>query len=256
MNASFDEPTIPPRLQRPLAAAWISLGLHAAVIALVQVTPPARLNPGAPVIEARLVPAQAALPAVAPPVAPPVAPSPPEAKVPPPTPEKLPLLAPSEPDKALPLAKPVVAPPVEAAVAAAAPPAEPAVAAAAPAAPAPAPPAAPAPVVAIASSVDLTYYSAREVDVHPRALGKIVPDYPADADRRRLSGKVQLQLKLEDDGRISDIDVVSAMPPGIFEDSAIRAFRDARFAPAQKNGQPVRAKVLIEVVYDWEGHAR
>ena len=55
MSASFDEPSIPPRLRRPLAALWISLGLHAAVIALVQVVPPAGVSVEAPVIEVRLV---------------------------------------------------------------------------------------------------------------------------------------------------------------------------------------------------------
>ena len=55
MSTSLDEPTIPSRLRRPLAAVWISLGLHAAVIALVQVVPPTEMGVGEPVIEARLV---------------------------------------------------------------------------------------------------------------------------------------------------------------------------------------------------------
>lgn len=245
VNASFDEPTIPPRLRRPLAAAWISLGLHAALIALVQVAPPAAMSLGEPVIEARLVSTHTAPATVeVPPLAPEVE-TPDDAPVP--------LLAPSETAEALPVAEPVAPPP--AAVAPTATEAQPA--APAPAAPQPepasAPPAAPAPGVTITSSVDLTYYSARDVDVHPRALREIVPDYPTDADRQRLSGSVRLQLKLEADGRVSDIDVVSANPPGVFNESAIQAFRDARFSPAQKNGRPVRALVLIEVVYDWEG---
>jgi protein TonB len=111
----------------------------------------------------------------------------------------------------------------------------------------------PASPLAITSAVDLTFYNARDLDVQPRALREVVPDYPADADRQRLSGRVRLQLKLEADGRVSDVDVVSATPPGRFEESAVRAFRDARFAPAQKNGRPVRALVLIEVEYDWAG---
>ena len=110
-----------------------------------------------------------------------------------------------------------------------------------------------APDALITSAVDLTYYTARDLDVQPRALREIVPDYPPDADRSRLSGRVRLQLELEADGRISDVDVVSASPPGVFEASAVRAFREARFAPAQKNGRPVRARVVIEVLYDWEG---
>jgi protein TonB len=241
VNASIDEPTIPPRLRRPLAAVWISLGLHAALIALVQVAPPASLSLGEPVIEALLVST---------PAAPPVMKTPflaPEVKTPDQPPEEVPLLAPSETAEALPVAEPLAPPP-----AAVTPPAE-STPVASPPMPASASPVAPVPVATITSSVDLTYYSARDLDVQPRALRKIVPDYPYDADRQRLSGKVRLQLKLEADGRIGDIEIVSATPPGVFDESAIRAFRDARFAPAQKNGRPVRALMLIEVEYNWEG---
>jgi protein TonB len=255
VTASPDEPVIPPRLRRPLAAAWISLGLHAALIALIQVAPPPAVSVGEPAIEARLVPAHAAAA---------VAETPPASaeKTPQATPDEpaKPRLAPSETVEALPVAEPPAVPPEQ--------PAAPAVAEPAPAdaprtgEPPPEPhapsasAAAPAPHVAITSAVDLTYYSARELDVQPRALREIVPDYPYEADRQRMSGKVRLQLELEADGRIRDIAVVSATPPGVFEDSAIKAFRNARFAPAQKNGRPVRARVVIEVLYDWEGRAR
>jgi protein TonB len=240
VSASFDEPSIPPRLRRPLAALWISLGLHAAVIALVQVVPPAGVSVEAPVIEVRLV-APPPAPAVnAPPSPSPVAPEPDVASAA--------RLAPSPAPKALPVAPPppVVPPP------AATPPHD----APLPTAPAPSPTAGPVPAAALTSSVDLTYYNARDLDVQPHALRVIRPDYPAEADRQRVSGTLRLQLKLEADGRVSDIEVVSATPPGVFEDSAIKAFRDARFAPAQKNGRPVRALVVIEVVYDWAGQPR
>ncbi|MBD3812801.1 MAG: energy transducer TonB [Betaproteobacteria bacterium] len=249
MSASFDEPSIPPRLRRPLAALWISLGLHAAVIALVQVVPPAGVSVEAPVIEVRLV-----------------APSAPAANVPPPSPvvpvpEVAPAaqLAPSPAPKALPVAPPppaVVPPPTTTPAHDAPLPMAPTVPAAAKTAPALSPEAAPVPAAALTSSVDLTYYNARDLDVQPHALRVIRPDYPVEADRQRMSGTLRLQLKLEADGRISDIEVVSATPPGVFEDSAIKAFRDARFAPAQKNGRPVRALVVIEVVYDWAGQPR
>lgn len=242
MSASFDEPSIPARLRRPLAALWISLGLHAAVIALVQVVPPAGVSVEAPVIEVRLV-APSPAPAVNAPTPSPVALEPDVAPVA--------QLAPSPAPEALPVAPP---PPAVASPPAAAPP--PAVPAAAETAPAPSPAAVPVPAAALTSSVDLTYYNARDLDVQPHALRVIRPDYPAEADRQRVSGTLRLQLKLEADGRVSDIEVVSATPPGVFEDSAIKAFRDARFAPAQKNGRPVRALVVIEVVYDWAGQPR
>ena len=247
VSGGLDEPAIPPHLRRPLAALWISLGVHAALIALVQVAPPVALNVGEAAIEARLVPAPAAPPEAATPPAP--AADAPDA----PTEEVLappvPLRVPSETAEVVPAAEP----PAEAtdpelpapASLAVDPPAEPPSAAV--------PAAAPAPLAALTTAVDLTYYGVRDLDVQPRALREIVPDFPAEADRQRLSGKVRLQLKLEADGRISDIEVVSATPPGVFDASAIQAFREARFAPAQKNGRPVRAQVVIEVLYDWEG---
>lgn len=254
MSAAFEEPTIPsisPRTQRVLVAVWISLGLHAALIALVQVAPPAAISLGEPVIEARLVSRQAVPTAVSvPPIATVV--EKPEA---PPT--DTPLLTSTESAEALPVARPVDAPPVPAAPPAQTPPSQmtpPTETAAT--APQPAPATAPAPAVAITSSVDLAYYSAREVDVHPRALREVVPAYPADADRQRVSGKLRLQLKLQADGRVSDVEVLSASPPGVFDESALQAFREARFSPAQKNGRPVRALVQVEVVYDWAGQDR
>ncbi|MBN8778508.1 MULTISPECIES: energy transducer TonB [unclassified Thiobacillus] len=250
MSASFDEPSIPPRLRRPLAALWISLGLHAAVIALVQVVPPAGVSVEAPVIEVRLV---------APPAPAANVPPPPSPVVPVPAVAPVAQLAPSPAPKALPVAPPppaVVPPPTTTPAHDAPLPMAPTVPAAAKTAPALSPEAAPVPAAALTSSVDLTYYNARDLDVQPHALRVIRPDYPAEADRQRVSGTLRLQLKLEADGRVSDIEIVSATPPGVFEDSAIKAFRDARFAPAQKNGRPVRALVVIEVVYDWAGQPR
>ena len=242
VSTSFDEPSIPLWLRRPLAALWISLGLHAAVIALVQVAPPAGVSVDAPAIEVRLVSTHSLAPAVNAP-----APSPGAA-----APDAAPVarLAPSTAPEALPVAPPPPAatPPHDAP--------RPAAPAAADTTPASSPAPAPAPAAALTSSVDLTYYSARDLDVQPHALQAIRPEYPSGADRQRLSGKLRLQLKLEADGRVTDVDVVSATPPGVFEESAIKAFRDARFAPAQKNGRPVRALVVIEVVYDWAGQPR
>lgn len=243
MSTRFNEPAMPsisPRTRRVLIAGWISLGVHAALIALVRVAPPATVSLGGPVIEARLVTAQAEPRVVK------VPPLMTEVEVTEAVAREVPLLAPSVTAEAVPVAEPVAAPPASAAPAVAPQPA----AEAAPAT------AAPEPAAALTSAVDLTYYSAREVDVHPRALGKVEPIYPSVADRDRVSGKLLLQLKLQANGRVSDIEVLSATPAGVFEESALQAFRQARFSPAQKNGRPVRALVQIEVVYDWEGRPR
>lgn len=216
MNAPFDEPTIPPGLRRPLAAIWISFGLHAALIALVQVAAPGTQGGEGTVIEARLEQVEAAPPVAA-----------------------TPILAPAETDTVLPATE--VAPPA----------APPVVTESKVQAPAGTPAASPA---AISSPVDLTYYSTREVDVPPRALQDIVPGYPEAAEREARTGTVRLRLKLEADGRVSDVEVIGADPPGLFEESARAAFATARFSPAYRGGKPVRVEMLVEVAYDLENH--
>ncbi|MDO9219882.1 MAG: energy transducer TonB, partial [Thiobacillus sp.] len=172
MSAAFEEPTLPsfsPRVQRMLVAGWISLGIHAALIALVEVAPPATRFPGELVIEARLVSTQAAPPTVSQPLPLPAVATP---DVPP---AESPLLRPSEAADALPVARPEVAPPASAQSiptppAQATPPAQTQPPTDSASAPQPAPAAAPPPPAGLTSAVDLTNYSAREVDVHPRAL--------------------------------------------------------------------------------------
>jgi protein TonB len=252
MAAAAPVPLLPPRLRRPLLAVWISLGVHGALLALVQVAPPAASPGGETVIEVRLEAARDLPPVPAPSSAlsPQTEPAKPAAQ----PAEPPPRLQPAEAPQAVPVAAAAAEPAAEPVSV----PAPPAPAAAAPAAAAAAPPAAvrPAPAVAITSAVDLNYYGVAEVDVQPRPLHEIVPAYPPDADRRHLSGQVRVRLRLEADGRISDMEVVSAQPPGLFEQSALDALRSARFAPAQKQGRPVRAQVVIAIEYDWAGRRR
>jgi len=212
----FEEPTLPtlPRaVRRVLVAVWISLGLHAAVIALVQVASPTAGGAGEPTIEVRLMPAAEPTPAH-------------EAALEP-TPAGVPAAVADTPA--------IPPPPTDA-------PRSPVHAEPAPAQSATAP-------LTIDSAVDLTYYTARELDVQPRALRDIQPTYPPEAERQRQSGTVRLELKIEADGRVSDVSVVSADPPDVFDESARAAFAAARFSPAQKNGRPVRTRMLVEVSY-------
>jgi protein TonB len=44
--------------------------------------------------------------------------------------------------------------------------------------------------------------------------------------------------------------VEEANPPGLFDQSALDAFRNARFTPAQRHGRAVKSLVRIKVNYD------
>ncbi|MDP2025215.1 energy transducer TonB [Sulfuriferula sp.] len=232
----LQEPQLSPAAQRVVAALSISIAIHLALIGLLRVTPaatPVYTTP--PVLQARL-----------------------EAPVPQPVPLPVtsltPLLkqTPDTVEPALPSPAPVPAPaalPNPAPQAAPVSPASPALPAATESVSA-APSPGTLPTVNVPLLVDPTFYTAKEVDVHPRALIQIDPVYPLDATRRGIAGNVTLVLKLDETGAVQDVQVSDASPPGVFDQSALDAFHKARFAPAQKAGRAVKSLVVIKVRYE------
>ncbi len=97
---------------------------------------------------------------------------------------------------------------------------------------------------------DPTWYPAKQVDVHPTALHPIKPGYPDKVAEQGVEGNVVLLLLIDATGVVKEVAVVEANPEGIFEESALSAFRNARFEPAQKNGRAVKSRVLIKVSYE------
>ncbi|MBZ0104370.1 MAG: TonB family protein [Sulfuricella denitrificans] len=127
--------------------------------------------------------------------------------------------------------------------------------------PAPAPPASaatpessePLPSIEMPLIEDTKYYPAVEVDVHPSALQVIQPRYPDEAAGASVAGSVVLVLLLDESGKVQALSVEEASPPGVFEQSAMDAFRNARFSPAQRNGRVVKSRVRIKVSYELTG---
>ena len=101
-----------------------------------------------------------------------------------------------------------------------------------------------------AGAADLNWYTGRDLDVLPRPLGPVDPLFPLNAQLRGVSGKVTLALSIDAAGRVVDVSVVRADPPGFFEDAALLAFRSAPFAPGIKGGRPVQSKVQTVVVFE------
>ena len=93
--------------------------------------------------------------------------------------------------------------------------------------------------------VDPVWYAAKDLDVYPRALIPVEPTYPESAVD--VAGEVSLLLKIDEFGAVQEITVVKADPAGYFEDSAARAFKAARFSPAQRDGHPVRSQVVVKM---------
>lgn len=88
------------------------------------------------------------------------------------------------------------------------------------------------------------FYSARELDLYP------VPTSPlqiADPDNGGISGHARLLLRIDHIGRVVDIAVIAADPPGVFGSEARTSLLRTRFMPARKDGRPVNSRVVMEV---------
>ena len=223
MSEYSQEPSIHEKLKWPLAALWISLGLHGALIALVQITPlPSVVGPRT--IEARLVSA--------------------------PKPVTVPQFARSiEANEALAVDVSEAGPKVEPEAASSS---ESPIVNQIP----PSLPESMLPRLEIPVAVDLHYYPARELDEPPRGSDDPPSGFPDFVLSDVRPGKIQFQVKIEENGRVSEVVVVGAYPPEHFDQAALdfatEALRATHFVPGIKNGQPVRALVIYELMINSE----
>lgn len=108
------------------------------------------------------------------------------------------------------------------------------------------PQASPLPQIEVPLAVDLHYYSARELDTVPNG------ELPDPVLPETLTGKIRYELKIEPNGRVSDVNVISVdLAPD--SDSTVlaateAALRATHFTPGMRNGRPVRAVVVYELI--------
>ena len=75
--------------------------------------------------------------------------------------------------------------------------------------------------------------------------------YPADAVTSTLSGLVELGMKIDAEGKLKDLQVVSEYPPLVgFRRAAAEDFRVASFIPAFRDGKPVECSITLPVYYE------
>lgn len=79
------------------------------------------------------------------------------------------------------------------------------------------------------------------VDTHPELIPHLcpMPQPPARAINRGLTGFVRVRALVTVDGRLDRIRVVEAQPEDLFEDAVLRALERWRLKPATYGGEPV-----------------
>lgn len=97
---------------------------------------------------------------------------------------------------------------------------------------------------------DPIHYAAKDLDIYPQLRGALNPDYPESAFAQKIAGTVTLLVLVDEAGRVTETDVLDAVPEGLFDDSAQQALSRAAFSPAQRDGRNVRSRILVRVNYD------
>jgi periplasmic protein TonB len=76
-----------------------------------------------------------------------------------------------------------------------------------------------------------------------KAVKRVQPPYPQIAKIGRISGAVQVQVMISEDGTVDSASVLSGHP--LLRDASVQAARQWVFSPTILNGQPVRVVGIL-----------
>lgn len=80
-----------------------------------------------------------------------------------------------------------------------------------------------------------------------KRLDDSVPVYPAEALKKRVMGTVLVEATISEDGRVTDVRVVSG-PPLLIQ-AALDCIAKFRYQPTLLNGVPTEVKTTIKIIF-------
>ena len=101
------------------------------------------------------------------------------------------------------------------------------------------------PTAFIAVAVPATIGSAETTIARPR--DNPLPEYPIEALRRALHGRVTLRVTVSPEGTVSGLVVARSSGYRSFDEAALEAVKDWQFEPARRFGQPIASTVLLPI---------
>jgi TonB family protein len=75
----------------------------------------------------------------------------------------------------------------------------------------------------------------------------VQPVYPPDALAKNVSGAVELEFTVTPEGKVTDIQVDSSEPRGVFEQAAIAALSQSRYQPVERDGVAVAQRSRLRM---------
>lgn len=92
-------------------------------------------------------------------------------------------------------------------------------------------------------------YKAGDVGTtRPVAVFSPEPDFTNRARKKKIQGTVRMSVIIGKDGKVQDVKLEHSVDPGL-DANAIKAVKNWKFTPCQKDDQPVRCRTSVEVSY-------
>ncbi len=92
-------------------------------------------------------------------------------------------------------------------------------------------------------------FALKQVDTPPVPIRKVEPEFPSEALKMGISGRVVLRFLVKTDGMVAKAFVIEADPRGFFEQSAMEAIDKWRFKPGRYRGNAVDTWVELPIHY-------
>lgn len=102
------------------------------------------------------------------------------------------------------------------------------------------------------ASVEKTVYEQPVGVSYLNRVRYVAPKYPRSAQRRRLSGWVDVLFTVIADGTVTDVEVRASEPGDTFVSAAIKAVEKWEFEPVIENGVVVRKKAGVRMMFALE----
>lgn len=93
------------------------------------------------------------------------------------------------------------------------------------------------------------WYTAEELDLRAEPLGAVNIVYPEALGLKRIRGHVRLAIFIDEHGWVRNTRVIRAEPEQIFDEAAMKGWREVRFSPAVKDGRAVKSEKWLEVEF-------
>ena len=84
----------------------------------------------------------------------------------------------------------------------------------------------------------------------PKLTKSARPNYPPEAMRAKIAGKVSLEMVVQADGTVGEVRVVRSLDRKFgLDDAAVKAVKEMRFSPAMKDGMAVPVLLSTEIAF-------